>query len=78
MFLVLDNNPTTIQVNSTISGDGVSPLYRADNMEDRDHQFRGDLYITGAPFEMDYFECVTPLLYTVPKPVRYQFCRFQD
>ena len=35
-------------------------MYHATDMEDGDHQLYGLLYVTGAPFEIDYFECVMP------------------
>ena len=62
MHLVLDSNYTTIMLNGTTFGDGVSSMYHADNIGDGDHQLRGTCSMTGATFEMDYFECVMPLL----------------
>jgi len=69
MLLTLDGNSTNVVLNGTTSGDGVSSLYRADNMEDGDHQLNGALYIAGAPLEIDYFECVMPLLHSIPRTV---------
>jgi hypothetical protein len=78
MLLVLDNNTTNIMVNGTISGDGVSPMYHADNMEDGDHQLTGYLFVSGAPLEIDYFESVIPLLHSIPRTVSSQSHCLQD
>jgi uncharacterized protein YmfQ (DUF2313 family) len=39
--------------------DGATPMYRADNLEDRDHQLVGELNRAGS-LNIDYFECVVP------------------
>lgn len=66
MLLTLDANNTNIVLNGTTSGTEVSPMYHVGNMEDGDHQLAGLLVVTGAPFEIDYFEYVMPLLHFPP------------
>ena len=78
MLFSLDSNTTNIVLNDTTPGDGISPMYRADNMEDGDHQLQGFGEISAAYMEIDYFECVVSLLHSVPRTVCYQPCRFQD
>ena len=70
MTFFLDGNMTRINLNSTTVGDEVSLVYHVDNVEDKDHQFKGGLFISGATMEIDYFECVVPLLHSVPRNVR--------
>ena len=69
MTLELDANFTTIYVNSTTYSSGISPMYHADNMEDGDHQLIGSLNVRGQPLEIDWFECVMPLLHSAPRTV---------
>ena len=69
MVFFLDGNMTRIDLNGTTTGDEVSLMYHADNMEDGDHQLRGGLFISGAFMEIDYFECVVPSLHSVPRTV---------
>ena len=72
LYLTLDANKTEILLNKTINN-GTSPMYQADNMEDGDHQLSGSLVgrasLSDALFEIDYFECVIPLLHSVPRTV---------
>jgi len=69
ILLTLENDYTKIMFNSTTSGDGASPMYHVDNMEDGDHQLRGLLDTRDTPFEMDYFECVMALLHSILRTV---------
>ena len=68
--LTLDGNKTEISKNQTniIS---VSLIYHADNIEDGDHQLSGSLVggsklLSDLFLEINYFECVIPLLHSVP------------
>ena len=61
----LDGNLTRIVLNGTTSGDEVSPVYYANNLEDGDHQLMWLMDKAATPIEMAYFECVVPLLYSV-------------
>jgi len=69
MYFILDGNLTLIEPNGTTFGDGVSSMYHADNIGDGDHQLHAFADSTGTTFEMDYFECVMSLLYSVPRIV---------
>ena len=52
----LDGEPTTILLNGTTFAGGITPVYRADNMQDGDHQLMGQP-MTGI-FDEGYFEYV--------------------
>jgi len=65
--LTLDANRTDVVLNGTNSGNEVSPIYHADNMEDGDHHLSGLLSVER--FEIYYFECVMPLLHYAPRTV---------
>ena len=67
LTLVLDGGSTDIQLNNNTTGsDGVTPMYRVDNMKDGDHQLVGYLpRLTSGAFVLDHFECATPLLHSV-------------
>ena len=69
MYLTLDANDTSINVTSMVSSSDISPIYHADNMEDGDHQFYGFMNVSGPSMEIDYFECVIPLLHFVPRTI---------
>ena len=64
IIVVLDGKVTGLVLNGTNPAGGVYLIYYVGNMEDGDHQFRGGLAISGA-LEIDYFECVVPLLHSV-------------
>ncbi len=63
LSLVLDGGPTDILLNNVTSfGDRSTPMYRADNMQDGDHQLVGYIrQLTGGAFVLDHLECVLPL-----------------
>jgi len=43
-------------------GDGGSPIFRADDLEDGDHQLMGQVpQLVAGAFEIYYFECVVSL-----------------
>ena len=69
-----DNNfildDVRIVLNNMTLGDQILPLYSSSNMEDGDHQLRW-LPDSGpvTPIEIAYFECVVPLLHSVPRTV---------
>ena len=65
----LDGNLTRIVLNGTTSGDQVSPMYYANNLEDGDHQLMWLVDNAATPIEMAYFECVVPLLHSIPSTV---------
>ena len=65
----LDNNRTSMDLNGTTTGDEVSLVYHTDSVEDGEHQFEGVLWILTAGMEINYFECVVPLLHFVPRNV---------
>ena len=66
--LELDGETTgDIVMNSTTPND-VTPIYRAENLQDGDHQLWGNVSLqTGGGFALDYLECVAPLLHSAPR-----------
>lgn len=66
LVLRLDGEPTTILLNGTADADGITPMYRADNMQDGDHQLMGEVtQLMAGIFSVAYFEYVVPLLISV-------------
>lgn len=71
LSLVLDGKPTDILLNNgTTFSDIRTPIYRADNMQDGDHQFMGYIpRLKSGAFVLDHLECVLPLLRFIPRTV---------
>lgn len=66
LVLRLDGEPTTILLNGTADADGITPMYRADNMQDGDHQLMGEVtQLMAGIFSVAYFEYVAPLLISI-------------
>lgn len=65
--LMLDGGSTDIQLNNDTTGrDGVTPMYRVDNMKYGDHQLVGHIsQLTSGAFVLDHLECATPLFHSV-------------
>jgi hypothetical protein len=68
--------PSINLLDGTTSGDGVSPIYHANNMADGDHQL--EISALDAYLEINYFECVMPLLHSIPRTVCSQSHCLQD
>lgn len=61
LVLRLDGEPTTILLNGTADADGITPMYRADNLPDGDHQLMGEVtQLMAGIFTIAYFEYVVP------------------
>lgn len=70
LVMRLDGVPTTTLLNGTTFDDGINPIYRADNMQDGDHQLVGQVtQLIDGIFDLAYFEYVVPLLTSVTRIV---------
>jgi len=60
--LILDGGSTDVPLsNGTIQSDRITPMYRANNMKDGDHQLVGRIPpLTSGGFVLDHLECVMP------------------
>ena len=70
MAMEFDGNTTYIRLNDTTPADGISEMYRMENMEDGDHQLlaRVDPPSSG-DFLLDHFECARALAPLRPSTV---------
>ena len=70
LLMRLDGEPTTTQLSGTSFADGITPIYRADNMQDGDHQLVGQItQMIDGTFDLAYFEYAVPLLTSVTRIV---------
>src|SRR5258706_11608279 len=68
LSLWLDGVYGSMHLNDAIFTDGVMQIYRAENMEDGDHQLTGSVSTSGE-FLLDHFECDCPC--PTPYQVKY-------
>ena len=70
LVMRLDGQPTTTLLDGTSYVDGITPIYRADNMQDGDHQLVGQVaQLRDGTFDLDYFEYAVPLFTSVTRMV---------